>query len=65
MADLTEIDEQLCETSEWDFTDLGALYVNCTLKRSPEPSHTQALADRSIAIMRRVGVTVDVVRAVD
>jgi multimeric flavodoxin WrbA len=65
MAHLTEIDEQLCETSEWDFSDLRALYVNCTLKRSPEPSHTQALGDRSIAIMRRNGVTVDVVRAVD
>jgi len=65
MADLTETDEQLCETSRWDFSDLHALYVNCTLKRSPEISHTQALGDRSIAIMRRNGVTVDVVRAVD
>ena len=52
MADLTEIDEELCATSRWDFSDLRALYINCTLKRSPEPSHTQALADRSIAIMR-------------
>ena len=65
MTQLTEIDEQLCETSPWDFSDLRALYVNCTLKRSPEPSNTQALADRSIEIMRRNGVTVDVVRAVD
>jgi multimeric flavodoxin WrbA len=48
-----------------DFSDLRALFINCTLKRSPEPSHTQALADRSIAIMREQGVTVDVVRAVD
>ena len=48
-----------------DYSDLRALYVNCTLKRSPEPSNTQALADRSIAIMRRNGVTVDVIRAVD
>jgi multimeric flavodoxin WrbA len=65
MADLTEVDEQLCATSQWDFSDLRALYVNCTLKRSPEPSHTQALADRSIAIMERNGIAVDVVRAVD
>jgi multimeric flavodoxin WrbA len=65
MADLTEIDEQLCAQSQWDFSDLRALYVNCTLKRSPEVSHTQALADRSIAIMEKNGVTVDVVRAVD
>jgi multimeric flavodoxin WrbA len=65
MADLTEIDEQLCATSEWDFSDLRALYINCTLKRSPEISHTQALADRSIAIMERNGVHVDVIRAID
>jgi hypothetical protein len=65
MADLTEIDEQLCATSPADFCDLRALYVNCTLKRSPQPSHTQALADRSIAIMERVGVAVEVIRAID
>src|SRR3954451_19499975 len=65
MADLTEIDEQLCATSEWDFSDLRALYINCTLKRSPEISHTQALADRSIAILEKNGVHVDVIRAID
>jgi multimeric flavodoxin WrbA len=65
MADLNEIDEQLCATSRWDFSDLRALFVNCTLKRSPEISHTQALGDRSIAIMQRNGVTVDTIRAVD
>ncbi len=26
-----------------DFTGLRALYINCTLKRSPERSHTQGL----------------------
>ena len=57
--------EELCRQSRWDFSDLRALYVNCTLKRSPEISHTQGLADRSIEIMRRQGVTVDVIRAVD
>ena len=65
MADLTEIDEQLCSTSRWDFSDLRALVINCTLKRSPEVSHTQGLGDHSIAIMERNGVTVDTIRAVD
>ena len=41
------------------------MFINCTLKRSPEVSHTQGLADRSIEIMERNGVTVDAVRAVD
>lgn len=41
--------ERLCSESRWDFSDLRAVFVNCTLKRSPEVSNTQALADRSIA----------------
>ncbi len=59
------VDEQLLEQSRWDFSDLKAVFINCTLKRSPEASNTQALADRSIAIMRRAGVGVEVIRAVD
>ena len=56
MSKLTADQERLCEESRWDFSDLSALYVNCTLKRSPEVSHTQGLADLSIAIMERNGV---------
>jgi multimeric flavodoxin WrbA len=62
---LDERQEQLCRESRWDFGDLRAMVVNCTLKPSPSPSHTQGLLDRSIAIMERNGITVDVVRAVD
>jgi multimeric flavodoxin WrbA len=57
--------QELCETSAWDFGDLRALFVNCTLKRPPEPSNTAALAQRSVAIMRQLGVQVDMIRAVD
>ncbi len=57
--------EELCTQSTWDFSDLGALFVNCTLKRSPEPSNTDGLAAISKEIMRRQGVTVDELRAVD
>ena len=62
---LTGLDEELCSQSRWDFSDLRAVYINCTLKRSPEISHTQGLGDRSIAIMGRNGVSVDSIRAVD
>ena len=48
-----------------DYSDLTALYINCTLKRSPEVSNTQGLLDRSIALMRDQGVEVTAVRAVD
>jgi multimeric flavodoxin WrbA len=57
--------EELGEQSQWDFGDLRALFINCTLKRSPEQSNTQGLADVSMEIMRRQGVAVDAVRAVD
>jgi len=57
--------EDLAATSPADYSDLRALYVNCTLKRSPERSHTQGLMDLSIGIMRRNGVEVDEIRAVD
>jgi len=48
-----------------DMSDLKALFINCTLKRSPEPSHTQILMNRSIAIMEQRGVEVEVLRAID
>jgi multimeric flavodoxin WrbA len=48
-----------------DFTGLRAMYLNCTLKRSPETSHTQGLVGISAAIMRKHGVEVEVLRAVD
>ena len=62
---LNEYQQELCTTSTWDFTDLRALYVNCTLKPSPGVSNTQGLMDISIAIMEANGVAVDQVRAVD
>lgn len=64
-APLPAEQEALCAESEWDFSDLRALYLNCTLKPTPQRSNTQGLADLSIAIMERNGVAVDVVRAVD
>src|SRR5215218_423698 len=61
----THMQEAMAPQTEWDFSDLRALFVNCTLKRSPEQSHTQGLADISMEIMRRQGVTVEAVRAID
>ena len=31
--------------TEWNFDGLRALFINCTLKPSPEISNTQALVD--------------------
>ena len=51
--------------SKIDFSDLSALFINCTLKKSPEQSHTQGLIDVSMEIMRKEGVSVDALRLVD
>ncbi|MET9899697.1 flavodoxin family protein [Streptomyces sp. NPDC006446] len=47
------------------FDDLRALFINCTLKPTPQQSHTQGLVDKSRAIMEGRGVETEVVRAVD
>jgi multimeric flavodoxin WrbA len=51
--------------SEWRYDGLRAMFINCTLKRSPEPSHTQGLVDVSAAIMRKHGIDVEILRAAD
>lgn len=51
--------------SKPDFSGLKAVFVNCTLKRSPETSHTRGLMDVAIRIMKNEGVGVDVIRFVD
>jgi multimeric flavodoxin WrbA len=48
-----------------DFSDLRAVYLNGTLKRGPQVSHTDALIDVSAHVLRGVGARVDVVRTVD
>ena len=54
-----------CESSKWDFKDIKALFLNCTLKRSPEQSHTDGLISISKTIMEKSGVSVEVIRPVD
>ena len=62
---LDDRQRELCESSPWDVSDLSAMVINCTLKASPERSHTQGLLDIPIAIFEANGVSVDQVRAVD
>lgn len=62
---LNEIQQEWCETSRWDFSDLKALFLNCTLKRSPGMSHTQGLIDIASAIMGKNGVASETIRPVD
>ena len=47
------------------YDDMTALFVNGTLKRSPERSNTEGLIDVSRGIMESQGVRVELIRAVD
>ncbi|MFF8316395.1 flavodoxin family protein [Streptomyces bobili] len=44
---------------------MKALVINCTLKRSPDPSNTDALAQVVVEQLEKDGVRVEVLRAVD
>src|SRR5215210_3795788 len=44
---------------------MHALVLNCTLKTSPEPSNTEALARISVDALQGHGVTTDMIRVVD
>ncbi len=48
-----------------DFTDIKALYINCTLKSSPRQSHTEGLMKVSMNIMRKERVEIEYLRLVD
>ena len=53
---LNDRQRKMCEESKWDFSNLKALFLNCTLKPTPELSHTDGLIEISKAIMEKVGV---------
>lgn len=53
------------ETPPAAYGDLKAMFINTTLKRSPQTSHTEGLLSVSAELMRSQGVSVDMLRAVD
>jgi multimeric flavodoxin WrbA len=55
----------MAKSTKWVFSDLSALFFNCTLTKSPKKSHTQLLIDLSSGIMQKQGVKTEVIRAVD
>jgi multimeric flavodoxin WrbA len=52
-------------SKDWDFSNLKAVFINCTLKPSPQKSHTELLAQISMNIMKKHGVSVEMIRSVD
>lgn len=50
---------------QWKFDGLSALFINCTLKKSPEKSNTEGLIKISRNIMEKHGVKTELIRAID
>jgi len=48
-----------------DYSNLNALFVNCTLKKSPQKSHTKGLWEISKKIFEKNKIQCDEVRLVD
>ena len=48
-----------------DFSHLSVVYVNCTLKKSPDISHTSSLINVSKEIMKKENVKVEEIRLID
>lgn len=60
-----DIHKKWIETNPYDFSNLKALFLNCTLKRNPELSHTEELMHLSQQIFEAVGVSTEIIRPVD
>lgn len=61
----TQLDEDVVTTDQPSFAGLTAVYLNCSLKLDSRRSHTARLVERSAAVMRELGCTVDVIHALD
>lgn len=62
---LNQKQEDLCRQEKWDFSNLSALLLNCTLKPHPKESHTEKLIDVSKAILEKNEISAEVLRPVD
>ncbi len=51
--------------SKPNFNNLKVIYVNCTLKKSPQTSHTETLMEVSKRIMEKEKVSIDTIRLID
>lgn len=55
----------MSQNTQWDFNGLRAVFFNCTLTKSPQPSHTEKLVRISMEIMKKHGVHTDLIRPID
>ncbi|MEO8795585.1 MAG: flavodoxin family protein [Daejeonella sp.] len=62
---LNSIQQKLNKENKTDFSDLSALFLSCTLKKSPEISNTEGLMSMSKTIMEANSVKTEMIRVVD
>lgn len=62
---LTNITEQQCSNAPATYSDLKALFLNCTLNRTPVLSHTEGVINVAKTIFAANGVETKVIRPVD
>lgn len=62
---LNHIQQQWIDTNSTDYSDYSVLFINCSLKKSPEPSNTQALFSTIEEQLKALNVSVETVRARD
>ncbi|MFU8811936.1 MAG: flavodoxin family protein [Balneolaceae bacterium] len=63
--ELNDIQKKWIKENKSDFSGMKALFLNCTLKKSPELSHTEQLMHLSQQIFEAVGVETEILRPVD
>jgi multimeric flavodoxin WrbA len=51
--------------NNYDYSSLSAIFFNCTLKKSPQKSHTDLLIDISNQIMQKQGVKTEIIRPIN
>jgi len=62
---LTKITEHQCTAAPATYDDLKVLFLNCTLSRTPQLSHTEGLIGVAERIFQANGVETEVLRPVD
>ena len=60
-----QINERNCEGAPAKYDDLSALFLNCTLNRTPILSHTRGVIDIAKVVFESNGVRTKVIRPVD
>lgn len=62
---LNSFQEKLNQENKIDFSGIKAVFINCTLKKSPDISNTEGLIQMAIKILENNGIKTEVIRAVD